>query len=152
MRCRFGHSGRALLVLGTRVLAVLAGLDLGLGWVPADGVSARLAAVVAAVALLVVVTGRPARTWARRSHLDAASLLALGTTVLAGVGAAFAPPDLGPDPARTAWLAVATAAALAMLGLTVPVRPALVPGGRRLPAVPAGEYRGDDQSVTRSYR
>jgi hypothetical protein len=164
------------LVLGARVLAVFAGLDLGLGWVPADGVSARLAAAVAAVALLVVVTGRPAGTWARRSRpdrgslnrgrldrsrldrgrldrgrLDTASLLALGTTILAGIGATFAPPDLGPDPARAAWLVAATAAAVAMLGLTVPVRPALVAGGHRLPAMPAAEHRGGDQSTTRSY-
>jgi hypothetical protein len=137
--------------MGARLLAVLAGLDLGLGWVPADGVSPRLAAEVAAVALLVVVTGRPGGRWARPSrpagHLDAASALALGTTILAG-----APPDFGPDPARPAWLVVAVAAGVAMLGLSLP-RPAGVPTGRpRLATSPVGPGRGGDQSRTRSYR
>ncbi|ADP79830.1 hypothetical protein [Pseudofrankia inefficax] len=140
--------------MGARLLAVLAGLDLGLGWVPADGVSPRLAAAVAAVALLVVVTGRPWGSWARprrlAGHLDAASALALGTTVLAGAGAAFAPPDFGPDPARTAWLVVAVAAGVAMLGLSLPPRPAgAQAGGPRLTTSPG---RGGDQSRTRSYR
>ncbi|WP_045875581.1 hypothetical protein [Pseudofrankia sp. DC12] len=154
MRCRIGHTLRAWARLGARLLAVLVGLDLGLGWVAADGVSARLAAAVASVALLVVATGRPA---GRRAHhgwldrrLDAASALALGTTVLAAAGAAFVPPDLGPDPARTAWLAVALAAAVAMLGLTFPPRPASSPSGE--PRLTAGPRYGGDQSRTRSYR
>jgi hypothetical protein len=153
MRCRVGHSGRAWAGFGARVLAVLVGLDLGLGWVPAAGVSARFAAAVAAVALVVVATGQPGGRWARPSRLDAASALALGTTLLAGAGAAFVPPDFGADPARPAWLAVAMMAGVAMVGLAFPPLPALAPASQhRLSAGQVDECRGDAQSRTRSYR
>jgi hypothetical protein len=131
---------------------VLAGLDAGLGWVPADGVPARLAAAVAGVALLVVVTGRPGSASAPCDRLDAASALALGLTVLAAAGAVFAPPDLATEPAHPAWLAVALLAGVAMVILTAPPRPARA-ARRPVRTGPAGPRRpGGDQSSTRSYR
>lgn len=76
---------------------MLAGLWAGLGWVPADGVSGRLAVLVGVVALVVVLTGRwpPARPPQRRAGLDAVSTLALLLVVVAAAAAALTPPDLG---------------------------------------------------------
>ncbi|ONH28372.1 hypothetical protein [Pseudofrankia asymbiotica] len=72
------------------------GLWAGLGWVPADGVSGRLAALVSVVALVVVVTGRSARARppAGRGRLDAVSALALMLVVVASAAAALTPPNI----------------------------------------------------------
>jgi hypothetical protein len=108
---------------GARALAVLAGLDAGLGWVPADGVSARLAAAIAAVALVVVVTGRRAGARAPAARPDLATTVALGVTVLAATGASCAPPEPGLDPAGTIWLVAALAVGVAMVLLAIPPHP-----------------------------
>jgi len=100
VRARSVHAQR--LRVG-RVLAVLAGLWAGLGWVPADGVSGRLAALVSAVALVVIIVGRSQRAEgrgraegpARRTRLDAVSALALALVVVASAAAALTPPDVG---------------------------------------------------------
>jgi hypothetical protein len=106
--------------LGTRTLAVLVGLDAGLGWAPADSVSARLAAAIAAVALLIVVTGR-AHGGSCAGRPDLASTLALAVTLLAAGGAQLAPPDPGSRSASaTALLMAALLAGVAMVVLAVP--------------------------------
>jgi hypothetical protein len=127
-----------------RALAVCAGLDAGLGWVPAAGVSARFAAVAVVVALLVVATGHPAEpapaaaagapARPRGAGFDPASRCALALAALASAGAALAPPDFAPRPARTEWLALALLAVGALLvevarhplGRPAPPRTALV--------------------------
>ncbi|MBL7500686.1 hypothetical protein [Frankia nepalensis] len=92
---RAGRPGSAR--SGVRAFAVLVGLYAGLATVPADGVPARLAVVAATVALVVLATGRPARSGAAApaARRDLASVLAVALTLLASAGAAFAPPTLG---------------------------------------------------------
>jgi hypothetical protein len=112
------HSGTGR---GARALAFAAGLDAGLGWVPADGVSGRLAALAVAITFLVLVTDRPEpERRARLLSLDAASTWALLLTALAAAGAALVPPDYSAPPARGAWLVLASLAALLLLAANAP--------------------------------
>ena len=136
---------------GARALAVCAGLDAGLGWVPAAGVPPQLAVVAVAVALLVVGTGRPARygpgratpnpAAPRRAGLDPATRWALALTALAAAGAALAPPDTVSHPARTAWLTLALVAVLALLAEAALVTDARPPSPRATLATATGPQR-----------
>jgi len=124
--CRVTRGARARAGLATRLLALLVGLDAGLGWVPAVGVSPRLAAAVAGVALLVVLTGRRHGAGGD-DRLDLASGLALAVTILAAAGATVAPAGLVAGTAGSAWLGFALLTGVGMVALLAASRPGADP-------------------------
>jgi len=172
---RVARRARARAGLAARLIALLVGLDAGLGWVPAAGVSPRLAAAVAGVALLVVLSGGRHGPGGN-DRLDLASGLALAVTVLAAAGATVAPAGLVAGTAGSVWLAFALLAGVGMVTLLAAERPGADPAppgpvhpdladrparrpvslvrltGNSAARAPVGDDDGKAQSSVSSYR